>query len=137
MKKPKRKPGRPKGSLGAKTLERKAQLEAEKPKRKPGRPKGSLNKKTLQKLEEEKKKKLIEKTKRKPGRPKGSVNKKTLERIAKSIDKNGKLRLKRQPLPTQNEPKTIEKNVVPKVENAKNLENHPNPSAIRDNIDLT
>ena len=137
LKKPKRKPGRPKGSLGAKTLERKAQLEAEKPKRKPGRPKGSLSKKTLQKLEEEKKKKLIEKEKRKPGRPKGSLNKKTLERIAKSIDKNGKLRLKRQPLPTQNEPKIIEKNVIPKVENAKNLESHPNPSIIRDTIDIT
>jgi hypothetical protein len=54
--KPKRRPGRPKGSKNKKTLEREAEIERQKaagtyvepPKRRPGRPKGSKNKKTLE-----------------------------------------------------------------------------------------
>ena len=64
--KPKRKPGRPKGSKNKKTLEREAALAAEaaqQVKRGPGRPKGSKNKPKDGEI------------KRKPGRPKGSKNK--------------------------------------------------------------
>lgn len=60
----------------------------DKPRRKPGRPKGSKNKKTLERerLAAEAAAKGVlppEKVKRKPGRPKGSKNKATLEREAK------------------------------------------------------
>ena len=67
--KPKRKPGRPKGSKNKKTLEREANA-IDIPKRKPGRPKGSKNKKTL-----EREALAAQPVKRKPGRPKGSKNK--------------------------------------------------------------
>ena len=64
--KPKRKPGRPKGSKNKKTLEREANA-VDIPKRKPGRPKGSKNRKTLEREA------MMQK--RRPGRPKGSKNK--------------------------------------------------------------
>lgn len=90
--KPRRKPGRPKGSKNKKTLERerlaaeaaaKGVLPPEKVKRKPGRPKGSKNKKTLER--EARERALLEQAgqKRGRGRPKGSKNKATLEREAK------------------------------------------------------
>ncbi len=105
--KPKRDPGRPKGSKNKKTLEREARERAEeearkaagveaKPKRGPGRPKGSKNRKTLEReererAEEEARKRAEEeaKPKRGPGRPKGSKNKKTLEREAEYRAKAG------------------------------------------------
>ena len=92
---PKRKGGRPKGSLNKKTLKRlaeeKAKQEAGLPstkteKRKAGRPKGSLNKKTIARMAEEKRLKeaglAADAPKRKRGRPKGSLNRKTLEKLA-------------------------------------------------------
>lgn len=90
--KPRRKPGRPKGSKNKKTLERerlaaeaaaKGVLPPEKVKRKPGRPKGSKNKKTLER--EARERALLEQAgqKRGRGRPKGSKNMATLEREAK------------------------------------------------------
>ena len=84
-----RRPGRPKGSLNKKTLERMAQAEEERRKaealglkveepvkRKPGRPKGSKNKSTPTQadLPQEMKEK------RKPGRPKGAWNQKRIDR---------------------------------------------------------
>ena len=84
-----RRPGRPKGSLNQKTLERMAQAEEERikaealglkveepVKRKPGRPKGSKNKSTPTQadLPQEMKEK------RKPGRPKGAWNQKRIDR---------------------------------------------------------
>ena len=84
-----RRPGRPKGSLNKKTLERMAQAEEERRKaealglkveepvkRKPGRPKGSKNKSTPTQadLSQEMKEK------RKPGRPKGAWNQKRIDR---------------------------------------------------------
>ena len=74
--KPKRGPGRPKGSRNKKTIEREARevLNPPQPKRKSGRPKGSKNKKTLEREA------LAAAPKRGRGRPKGSKNKKTLER---------------------------------------------------------
>ena len=83
--KPKRRPGRPKGSKNRKTLEREA-LQAAAPqeppaeKRRPGRPKGSRNKKTLER--EAQAAAGIEAKPRGRGRPKGSKNRKTLEREA-------------------------------------------------------
>ena len=76
---PRRRPGRPKGSRNRKTIEKEA-LEALAPpkeKRRPGRPKGSRNRKTLEReaLEQE----ALQRGRRKPGRPKGSKNKKPLE----------------------------------------------------------
>lgn len=76
--KPKRGPGRPKGSKNKKTIERE-KLAAQQPpqeKRKRGRPKGSKNKKTLAREAK------LNAPKRGRGRPKGSKNKKTLEREA-------------------------------------------------------
>lgn len=72
--KPKRGPGRPKGSKNKKTLAREAEAqeageENTQVKRKPGRPKGSKNKSTIEK------EKLAQGEKRKPGRPAGSKNK--------------------------------------------------------------
>lgn len=67
--KPKRRPGRPKGSKNRKTLEREASGVVI-PKRKPGRPKGSKNKKTIEREALE-----AQPVKRGPGRPKGSKNK--------------------------------------------------------------
>ena len=83
---PKRGPGRPKGSKNKKTLEREAQErtkeearkraeEEAKPKRGPGRPKGSKNKKTLEREAEYRARAGLE-PKRGRGRPKGSKNKK-------------------------------------------------------------
>ena len=65
--KPKRKPGRPKGSKNNKTLDREAVMASESSspeKRRPGRPKGSKNKPKADSI-----------IKRSPGRPKGSKNK--------------------------------------------------------------
>ena len=76
--KPKRGPGRPKGSKNKKTLERESLKTTETVKRKPGRPKGSKNKKTLEREAMEQ----MDTLKRGPGRPKGSKNKKTLEKEA-------------------------------------------------------
>ena len=93
--KPKRKPGRPKGSKNKKTLEREATMAdmPEAPKRKPGRPKGSKNKKTLEREA------LLAQSllpKRGPGRPKGSKNKKTLElENAKPEPKSARVSIRR------------------------------------------
>lgn len=77
---PKRGPGRPKGSKNKKTLEREAAQaqQPQPPKRGPGRPKGSKNKKTLEKEA------MAKAQKRGRGRPRGSKNKKTLEREKQS-----------------------------------------------------
>ena len=76
--KPKRGPGRPKGSKNKKTIEREKLVAQQPPqeKRKRGRPKGSKNKKTIEREA------MLNAPKRGPGRPKGSKNKKTLEREA-------------------------------------------------------
>ena len=58
----------------------KTEPDSQKPKRRPGRPKGSKNKKTLER--EALAAQQLAATKRGPGRPKGSKNKKTLEREA-------------------------------------------------------
>ena len=84
--KPKRKPGRPKGSKNKATLEREAREAAMPPqppaeKRRPGRPKGSRNKKTLER--EAQAAADHEAAKRGRGRPKGSRNRKTIEREAR------------------------------------------------------
>ncbi len=76
--KPKRGPGRPKGSKNRKTLEREERERAEekaKPKRGPGRPKGSKNRKTLEREAAYRAKAGLG-PKRGRGRPKGSKNRK-------------------------------------------------------------
>lgn len=86
--KPKRAPGRPKGSKNQKTIEKERKIAeakakgeyVEPEKRSPGRPKGSKNKKTLE--QEAKLKAQKEQEHRGRGRPKGSKNKKTLEQEA-------------------------------------------------------
>ena len=82
---PKRGPGRPKGSLNKKTIERMEREKAEgiepKPKRKPGRPKGSKNRSTIEREQREAEQlQNVAPIKRGPGRPKGSRNKATIER---------------------------------------------------------
>ena len=89
-------PGRPRGSLNQKTLEKQAQAEEERRKaealglkveepvkRKPGRPKGSKNKSTPTQAD------LSQETKekRKAGRPKGAWNQKRIDReVAKLVE---------------------------------------------------
>ena len=89
-------PGRPRGSLNQKTIERMAQAEEERRKaealglkveepvkRKPGRPKGSKNKSTPTQAD------LSQETKekRKPGRPKGAWNQKRIDReVSKLVE---------------------------------------------------
>lgn len=92
---PRKKAGRPKGSLNKATVERMAKetvareqgVAIEEKKRNRGRPKGSLNKATLERLAKEAQDRAdgsyVEPVKRGRGRPKGSLNKTTLERLAK------------------------------------------------------
>ena len=84
--KPKRGPGRPKGSKSKKSSEN-AEPTAQEQKKRPGRPKGSVKKKI------DKGKGNADGPKRLPGRPKGSKNKKTLLMEAKQA-KRTKMRSK-------------------------------------------
>ena len=108
--KPKRAPGRPKGSKNKKTIEREQKLQEaiEKgeyippQKRSPGRPKGAKNKKTL----EREAKLKAQQEHRGRGRPKGSKNKKTLEREAQKKNAKSKTTKATSAAETLKEPKT-------------------------------
>lgn len=73
---PKRKRGRPKGSISSSKETESNEPTEQKPKGKPGRPKGSKNKNRHDRKE---KSTSVNVEKRKPGRPKGSRNKANLE----------------------------------------------------------